>query len=118
MAEHRKADIAPEDDEPGECVCGEQAVTTVHLSGEVVECDQGFQHQTQITVGLCELHDDGRLSGKLDGRLILAAAHMKDKNMAALILEHEEVEPNLVRVTAKDTGRVTAYEPAATGGKK
>jgi hypothetical protein len=38
--------------------------------------------------------------------------------MAALILEHEDVEPNLVRVTAKDTGRVTAYEPAATGSKK
>jgi hypothetical protein len=108
MSEAREADKAQE---KAVCPCGADAITTVHLAGAVTKCDQGFEHQEQIEVPLCGAHDVARLDGRIDGRMLLAAAKMKDQAIASMLLEHDP-EPRLMvrHVRGHDKSTVVAYE--------
>lgn len=57
------------------CICGEDAHAVVVMQREVKVCETcGTEKVTTQEVHLCDLHNDLRMQGVIDGRLLLVAA--------------------------------------------
>lgn len=99
--------------EQATCVCGAPAEVVVRLAGKASQCSHcGSMVQEQVEVPICAPHNNARLDGRLDGRMLLAAMSVKDHpdEVQMFLTTSDAAYADVQRIIGADGSSVTGFE--------